>query len=64
MLLKKLNAEKHAEKIEKLKAKKQTALETAQNDIDKTKKEKINQIKEKFREKKQTTIDEKDRALQ
>lgn len=64
MLLKKLNAEKHAEKIENLKAKKQTALETAQNDIDKTKKEKINQIKEKFREKKQSTIDEKDRALQ
>jgi len=29
MLLKKLNAEKHAEKIENLKAKKQTALETA-----------------------------------
>ena len=53
MLLKKLTPQKHEEKIEKLKGKREDALVKAKDEIDKTKKEKINQIKEKFKEKKQ-----------
>jgi len=51
MLLKKLNPEKHAEKIEKMKEKRTAALQKAQSEIDATKKDKINKIKENFNEK-------------
>ena len=64
MLLKKLNPEKHEEKIEKMKTKRQDALTKAQNEIDKTKKEKVNEIKDKFKAKKQELNKEKDQALQ
>ena len=64
VFIKKLNPEKHQEKIEKLKSKRQDALLKAKNEIDQTKKEKINEIKEKYKAKKVELDNEKDNALQ
>ena len=64
MLMKKLNPEKHAEKIEKMKEKKEAALKSAQNEIDKTKKDKINEIKDTFKGKRLELNSAKDKALQ
>ena len=64
VFIKKLNPEKHQEKIEKLKSKRQDALLKAKNEIDQTKKEKINEIKEKYKAKKVELDNEKDKALQ
>lgn len=65
LFLKKLqqNSEKNAEKIEKMKSKRQDALTKAQNEIDQTKKQKINEIKEKYKAKKQELNKEKDQTL-
>ena len=64
VFIKKLNPEKHQEKIEKLKSKRSDALLKAKNEIDQTKKEKINEIKEKYKAKKVELDNEKDNALQ
>ena len=52
MFIKKCKPDQHAEKIANLKAKKEAALEKVQQDIDNQKKTKIQEIKDRFENKK------------